>query len=131
MKHKLRTVYICITLAYCAAVIFATVYAQTGYQDALPAVELGQVTDGRIPKECTWYDAQRGCLRVNTVVQEDGPWGKRYVISVKDLLNYRELDEENIEIFGITEIKEPIVVSAEREVSEGQEIRLRNGPAAG
>lgn len=130
MKHKLRTIYFCITLAYCAAVIFATVYAQTGYQDALPAVELGQVTDGRIPKECTWYDAQRGCLRVNTVVQEDGPWGKRYVISAKDLLNYRELDEENIGIFGITEIKEPIVISAAPEVSDGQEVRLRKRTAS-
>lgn len=130
MKHKLRIVYICITLAYCAAVIFATVYAQTGYQNALPAVELGQVTDGRIPKEYTWYDAQRGCLRVNTVVQEDGPWGKRYVVNTKDILNYRELDEKNIVIFGITEIKEPIVVSAATEVSDGQEVQPRKGKAS-
>ncbi len=127
MKHKLRTAYIFITLAYCAAVIFATVYAQTGYQNALPAVELGRVAGGRIPKECTWYDSERKCLRVNTVVREDGPWGKRYVVSAKDILNYRELDEENIEVFGITEIKEPIVVSAEREVFDGQEVRLRRG----
>ncbi|NBJ89644.1 hypothetical protein [Acutalibacter sp. 1XD8-36] len=126
MKKKMRVVYTFIAVIYFIAVIFATVYAQTGYIGTLPSVELGRVTDGRIPKKCTWYDTEKECLRVNTVVQEDGPWGKRYVIHTKDILNYRELDEESIVVFGVTEIKEPIVVSAEREVFSGQEVRLKS-----
>lgn len=121
---KLRIVYTCIALIYFAAVISATAYAQTGYIGNLPAVELGQVTDGRILKKCTWYDSERECLRVNTVIQEDGPWGKRYIVHTNDILNYRELGDENIVVFGVTEIKEPVVVSATQEVFSGQEVRL-------
>lgn len=126
MKRKLRIVYICIALIYFAAVIFATAYAQTGYIGNLPAVELDQVMDGRIPKKCTWYDQEKECLRVNTVIQEDGPWGKRYIVHTKDILNYRELDDDNIVVFGVTEIKEPVVVSATQEVFSGQEVRLQS-----
>lgn len=131
MKKKLRIVYSFIAVLYLAAVIFATVYTQTGYIDTLPSVELGQVTDGRVPKSCTWYDEEKECLRVNTVVQESGPWGKRYIVRTEDILNYRELDEENIVVFGVTEIKEPIVVSATQEVFSGQEVRLRIGRKGG
>lgn len=126
MKRKSRIIYTCIALIYFAAVIFATVYAQTGYIGNLPAVEIGQVTDDRIPKTCTWYDPEKKCLRVNTVIQEDGPWGKRYIVHTNDILNYQELDDDNIVVFGVTEIKEPIVVSSLQEVFNGQEVRLQS-----
>lgn len=126
MRRKLQIIYICIALIYFAAVVFATVYAQTGYIRNLPAVEIGQVTDGRIPKKCTWYDSEKECLRVNTVIQEDGPWGKRYIVHTKDILNYRELDDDNIVVFGVTDIKEPVVVSVTQEIFSGQEVRLQS-----
>lgn len=129
MKHKVklsRIVYSCVTLVYFAAVVCATVYAQTGYHQALPLVEIGSPQEGVIPKSCVQTDPESGKLYLNVVVQENGPWGKRYVISTVDMNNYRVLDEEHYVIFGATRVENPIVFSSESEyLYKGMEVRLQ------
>lgn len=106
--------------------MLATIHAQTGYHDALPLVEIGSPQEGRIPKSCVQVDPESGAKYLYVVLQENGPWGKKYVIGTVDMANYRREGDDHYVIFGGTRVDNPIVLSSESEyLYKGMEVRLK------
>ena len=64
---------------YLLAVVGATVYSQTGYIESLPLVTLAMVDGNSVPNEAI-VDLPDGSRVLNYVEQENGPWGKRYIL---------------------------------------------------
>ncbi len=127
MNRKIRfsrIVYLCITVLYLFAVVWATVYAQTGYFQNLPVVEIGFPHNGLIPKSCVKITPENEQLYVNTVIQDEGPWGKRYIIDTVNLINYQDIDEDYLLILGATKIENPIVYYSSAELYRGLEVRM-------
>ena len=124
-KQKIiRIVYLCTGILYLAIVVCATVYAQTAHMEALPQVELGVPGAGSVPIRYVKTNKDGGYY-IDTVVQEDGPWGKKYFILQVHLTSYGMLDEENLYVSPNTPVEWPIVIWSSEELVDGMEVRLR------
>ena len=120
---KSRIVYICISIVYLLAVIGATAYGLTLYQDNLPQVELIPSVGARVPRECL-QTGPAGTV-VNVVEREDGPWGYRYVIRQLAVYSYQELPDGDLFVFEIMENVNPIVSGSTAEyLYDGMEVRI-------
>ena len=73
-----RAVIFTLGALYLLVVIGATIYSQTGYLDSLPLVKIGSPDQGRVPASAAAM-GQDGPI-LYSVSQEDGPWGKRYLL---------------------------------------------------
>lgn len=124
-KNWKRVIYLCLSALYLGAAAALTVRAQVRHHEALPLVKLAAIHDGLVDAEwLTQSDATRK-MALNTVEQQDGPWGKRYYIKQVDLVNFVSVgSRETLFIFGASKITAPIVVWADGPLSDGAEVRL-------
>lgn len=119
-----RIVYLCIAAAYLAVAVGATVYAQTGYLNSLPAVTLGHADQARVPVESLQYTEGAGYV-LNTVQQQDGPWGKRYLIKQMSVQSVADAGGGMALVYEALNLETPLAVSSTVEfLQDGQEVRL-------
>lgn len=123
-RKRKRMVYLCLTVLYLVAAILFTVRAQSRYREALPLVELEVIHDGLVDATDLVNSDTTGKLAVNTVEQQEGPWGKRYVIRQIELVNYVSQDTATLYLYGGTCIGAPIVISTTGPLNDGTEVRL-------
>lgn len=127
-QHKkiAKRVCLCLGAAYLLVVVGATVYSQTVYVKKLPSVTLVAATGARVPKK---YVAEiNGQLTLNTVEQEDGPWGKRYVIHQITSAMANPIDDNTVFFYEAENLKSPIAATIDAEfVYEGMEVRIEDG----
>lgn len=124
-KRKLfRLVLLCAGVVYLTAVVGATVYSQTVYVQNLPAVTLGKPTGGKVPKAALTDNGQGGFF-LNTVEQQDGPWGKRYVLKQITVQTVQPVDETNVFAFEAMQVKVPLALTISSPMAyDGMEVRL-------
>ncbi|MBS6183255.1 MAG: hypothetical protein KH921_21095 [Erysipelotrichaceae bacterium] len=125
MKRKtiMRAVILCVGILYFGAVAVATVYAETEHRKNLPVAKIAMPTDGKLPVSIMKRNSDNQYY-VDSIEQEDGPWGKRYLVKQTVLVNFRYLDEETIVVFGNTIIDAPIVFSSSQPLYTGMEVYL-------
>ncbi len=118
-----RIVYIFISLVYLLVVVGATAYSLTAYEKQLPLVELVRIENGRMPKDCLYQGADS--MVFCTVEQQDGPWGKRYVVKQVMAYNYQEIDEGTMFVYDAVSTENPIVKSPHNHfLHDGMEVRI-------
>lgn len=121
---KFQKVILCVASVYLLAVIGATVYAQTGYVRNLPAVTLGRAEGGLIPLSSFTPDAEGG-WKLNTIEQQDGPWGKKYVVKQIKATRCLPGNEEYMHVYETELLEKPFVYTTTAEVLyDGMEVRL-------
>lgn len=111
---------------YLAAVVWATVYSQTGYVESLPLVELGTAEEGVVPASAAAPGPEGPVLY--SVSQEDGPWGKRYLLRQVPSYILWAREDGSIFIYDIASVEDPLVFSASvplETLYDGMEVRLR------
>ena len=123
-KKRKRVFYLGLAALYFIGAVAFTVRAQLRYQDALPAVELAVIHDGLVPMDWLVNSDTTGLLALNTVEQQDGPWGKRYVIRQVELVNYVSQDSATLYLYGGTHIGAPVVTSTTGPLNDGTEVKL-------
>ena len=74
-----RLTALCLGVVFLLVVVAATVYSQTGYVERLPLVTLAPIDWMVVPNEALYVNDDGG-YRLYYVEQEDGPWGKRYIL---------------------------------------------------
>ena len=124
-KTLRRVIVSCAGALYLAVVIGATVYSQTGYVESLPLVELITAEKGRVPDSALLEGADG--LLLNYVEQQDGPWGKRYVLRQMTVLNYIPMEEGVTFVYEAVNLDSPIALSVSippEYVYDGMEVRL-------
>lgn len=124
--RKLRRAVICTLGAlYLLVVIGATIYSQTGYLDSLPLVKIGSPDQGRVPASAAAM-GQDGPI-LYSVSQEDGPWGKRYLLRQVPSYSYWAREDGTIWIYDVAALEAPLVFSASIPLEmayDGMEVRL-------
>lgn len=124
---RFQKVILCIGAVYLLAVIGATVYAQTGYVNRLPAVTLGRAEGALIPLASFTADMDGG-WKLNTIEQEDGPWGKRYVVKQVKVIQCLPEDEEYMHVYDAEMLEKPFVFTTTADfLYDGLEVRLEAG----
>lgn len=124
-KHRLSGIIYLIGAVYLASVVWATIYAQTGYRDSLPSVKLGIVVDGEIPMTALDFDEATGMYTLYTVERQDGPWGYDYRVQAVKLVNFMPIDEDTMFLFGATKIEGPVVLEVGDGLADGMKVRLK------
>ena len=118
-----RIIVLCVGAIYLLLVISATVYSQTIYVNQLPVVTLGQTDGGVVPNEALENGIDG--MKLNYVQQEDGPWGKRYLLRQTAVLGYRAVDENHTYLYDTSVIQGPIVIDVSTpDYYDGMEVRL-------
>ena len=118
-----RIIVLCVGAIYLILVIGATVYSQTIYVNQLPVVTLGQTDGGVVPNEALENGIDG--MKLNYVQQEDGPWGKRYLLRQTAVLSYRAVDENHTYLYDTSVIQGPIVIDVSTtDYYDGMEVRL-------
>lgn len=120
-----RILIVCAGVVYLAAVVWATVYSQTGYVQSLPVVELGQPENGSVPASIAAQGSDGPILY--SVSQEDGPWGKRYLLRQVPSYSYWAREDGTIWIYDAAALEAPLVFSASIPLEmayDGMEVRL-------
>ena len=120
---KSRIVYLCISIVYILAVVGATVYGLTAYQDNLSQVELIPSVGARVPKSCL-QEGPDGML-LYTVERQDGPWGYRYLLKQLTASSPQELPDGDLFVYEAMSNRNPIVTGATAEyLYDGMEVRI-------
>lgn len=125
LKRLWRTFVLCAGVLYLLVVVGATVYSQTGYVQSLPVVELGQPEGGRVPASAA-AEGEDGPI-LYCVDQQDGPWGKRYILRQVPAYSYWARDDGTILIYDAAGLEDPLVFSASIPLElayDGMEVRL-------
>jgi len=121
-----RSRMICLSLAavYLLAVVGATVYSLTVYQEKLPKVELIPFHDGKIPRDSLLKD-EDGHDFLYMVEQQNGPWGKRYIVNVMSVYNILEVDDETVSVYEIKNSERAVIrYNPEQVLEDGMEVRI-------
>lgn len=130
-SHQIRRMLVlCLGAVYFLAVIGATIYSQTVYVEKLPVVTIIAIDGATVPNSAL-VEGPNGPL-LNYVEQQDGPWGKRYILRQRQVTGSRELDEDHLLVYDIMDLENPIALSVSTEyVYDGMEVRLSDGVSAG
>ena len=124
---KFQKIVLCVASVYVLAVIGATVYAQTGYINNLPAGTLGRAEEGLIPLSSFTPDADGG-WKLNTVEQQDGPWGKKYVVKQVKVTRCLQENGAYMRVYETELLEKPFVDTTTAEfLYDGMEVRLERG----
>ena len=108
---------------YFLIVAAATVYSQTGYLQNLPVAVIGTAEQGVVPNSAL-VQTPSGVL-LNYVEQQDGPWGKQYVLRQKLVFHRQPGDESHIFVSDAMDLEEPIALFVSTEpVYDGMEVCL-------
>lgn len=68
-------------------------------------------------------------LLLNYVEQQDGPWGKQYVLRQMTVFYTQPVDESHTFVSDARNLEEPIALSVSAEsVYDGMNVRLSEGP---
>ena len=124
-KKLFRIGVLAVGAVYLAAVVWATVYSQTGYIQSLPVVTLGQPENGSVPASIAAQGMDGPILY--SVSQEDGPWGKRYLLRQEPSYSYWAREDGTIWIYDVAALEAPLVFSASIPLEmayDGMEVRL-------
>lgn len=115
-----------IGVLYLLVVAIATVHSQTGYFQNLPVVVIGTAEEGIVPNSALTQTPSGALL--NYVEQQDGPWGKQYVLRQRMVFHTQPVDEIHTFVSDAVDLKEPLAlfVSAEP-VYDGMRVRLSEG----
>lgn len=124
--YCLRTYYSDLPVAYLSKPALAQIN-YTG-EDKIKSAE-GQadnVYDRTLPRTCL-YDDGSGKKKVNMIAEEEGPWGKKYIIKQTDVAYWPvDSNSENIVIFWRMDDSLPIASDIDSDyVYEGMEVRLQ------
>lgn len=120
-----RTLVLCVGALYLLVVIGATIYSQTGYLDSLPVVKIGLLNQGRVPASAVAEGPEGPILY--SVSQENGPWGKRYLLRQVSSYSYWARGDGTIWIYDVAALETPLVLSASVPMEylyDGMEVRL-------
>ncbi len=121
---RFQKVILCISAAYFLTVGGATIYAQTGYVNSLPKVTLAKADEQLIPISSFSQD-ENGNWQLNIVEQQDGPWGKKYVVKQLKVIQCLKADEETMRVYDAEALKKPYILSTDAEfLYEGMEVRI-------
>ena len=121
-----RVLLLCLGALYFLVVVGATVYSQTGYVQTLPVVELGQPEGGRVPASAA-AEGEDGPI-LYCVDQQDGPWGRQYILRQVPAYSYWARDDGTILIYDAAGLEDPLAVSASIPLElayDGMEVRLK------
>lgn len=133
MKEKARfrrILVLCVGALYLLVVVGATVYSQTGYVQRLPVVTLAPIDGVVVPNE-SLVKSPDGGLLLNYVEQENGPWGKRYVLRQWKVSGHRPEDENHTIVYDIENLLAPVAVAiSDPNYYDGMEVRLEKAPAS-
>ena len=116
---------LCVGAVFLLVLIGATIYSQTGYLDSLPLVKIGSPDQGRVPASAAAM-GQDGPI-LYSVSQEDGPWGKRYLLRSVPSYSFQELEDGTLFFFMMDSLEDPLVLSASVPLEvlyDGMEVRL-------
>lgn len=124
--YCLRTYYVNLPIAY----LSKPALAQIDYDgdDKIKSAE-GQpenVYDQALPRTCL-YDDGSGTMKVNMIAEEEGPWGKKYIIKQTQVAYWPvDSDSENIVILWRMNDSLPIAADIDSDyVYEGMEVKLQ------
>lgn len=119
-----RLTAVCLGVVFLLVVVAATVYSQTGYVERLPLVTLAPIDWMVVPNEALYVNDDGG-YRLYYVEQEDGPWGKRYILREWVVTGQRPDDENHTVVYEIEELPYPVITSLSAgEPADGMEVRL-------
>ena len=105
-----RLTALCLGVVFLLVVVAATVYSQTGYVERLPLVTLAPIDWMVVPNEALYVNDDGG-YRLYYVEQEDGPWGKRYILREWVVTGQRPDDENHTVVYEIEELPYPVITS--------------------
>ena len=112
---------------YLLIVAAATVYSQTGYVQNLPVVVIGTAEDGIVPNSAL-TQTPSGIL-LNYVEQQDGPWGKQYVLRQRMVFHTQPVDESHTFVSDAINLEEPLALFVSAEPAyDGMKVRLLEEP---
>ena len=120
-----KALVLCAGTVYLLAVIWATAYSQTGYVQSLPVVTLGQAEMGTVPASIAAQGSDGPILY--SVSQEDGPWGKQYILRQVPEYNCWDTGDGTIRIYDASALESPLVFSSSIPLKlayDGMEVRL-------
>lgn len=119
-----RILVLCVGVVYLVVVVCATVYSQTVYVWRLPVVTLAPIDWVTVPNEALVKSPDGGLL-LNYVEQENGPWGKRYILRQWKVAGHRAEDEDHTIVYDIENLVAPVVVAiSDPNYYDGMEVRL-------
>lgn len=121
-----RLTALCLGVVFLLVVVAATVYSQTGYVERLPLVTLAPIDWMVVPNEALYVNDDGG-YRLYYVEQEDGPWGKRYLLRSVPSYSFQELEDGTLFFFMMDSLEDPLVLSASVPLEvlyDGMEVRL-------
>ena len=123
-SHQIRRMLVlCLGAVYFLAVIGATIYSQTVYVEKLPVVTIIAIDGATVPNSAL-VEGPNGPL-LNYVEQQDGPWGKRYILREWVVTGQRPDDENHTVVYEIEELPYPVITSLSAgEPADGMEVRL-------
>jgi hypothetical protein len=146
---KSRKIVIVVSGIYLLFVVVATLYCLRTYYTDLPVAYLSKPTlaqieyagenkiksaegqpenvyDRALPRTCL-YDDGSGKMKVNMIAEEDGPWGKKYIIKQTDVAYWPvNSDSENIVVLWRMDDSLPIAADIDSDyVYEGMEVKLQ------
>ena len=116
-----RLTALCLGVVFLLVVVAATVYSQTGYVERLPLVTLAPIDWMVVPNEALYVNDDGG-YRLYYVEQEDGPWGKRYILREWVVTGQRPDDGNHTVVYEIEELPYPVITSLSAASGVGLEI---------
>lgn len=123
-----RLTAVCFGVVFLLVVVAATIYSQTGYVERLPLATLAPIDWLVVPNEALFTNDDGGD-RLYYVEQEDGPWGKRYILREWVVTGQRPDDENHTVVYEIEELPYPVITSLSAgEPVDGMEVRLAVTP---
>lgn len=125
VRNLRRAVIFTLGALYLLMVIGATIYSQTGYLDSLPLVKIGSPDQGKVPASAAAM-GQDGPI-LYSVDQQDGPWGKRYLLRQVPAYSYWVMEDGTIYTYDAAGLEDPLVFSASIPLElayDGMEVRL-------
>lgn len=146
---KSRIIVIIVSGIYLLLVVAATIYSLKTYYTNLPVAYLSKpalaqidyegeakiksaeghaenVYDRTLPRTCL-YDDGSGIMKINMIAEEEGPWGKKYIIKQTQVAYWPvDSNSENIVILWRMDDSLPIAADIDGEFAyEGMEVRLQ------
>lgn len=119
-----RIIVLCIAASYFLVVVLATIYSLSAYQEQLPKVRLLPFDSGRIPK-ASLLENPDGDNIIYMVEQQDGPWGKRYVVKEMSVYNVDEFDDHTVFVYDLLNSERAVVnVEQGQILQDGMEVSI-------